>query len=135
MEICCLDMGKVAAVIRVLCILTFFYSISQRDGDHWPESRKSRNQYGGHCRFLTFLNVCLSIFTSALYIVGDFSKKGKGSRFLESMQYIHDEMFLANKIAGNLAVSLSLPVSLVVFTSFWGIYVSKTCDKYRYFCE
>ena len=112
-------MGKVAAVIRVLCILTFFYSISQRDGDHWPESRKSKNQYGGHCRFLTFLNVCLSIATSGLFIIGEFSKKGNLVKF-----FLFEPWFLAKKLAGNMAVSLSLPVSFVVFTSFWAIYVS-----------
>ena len=63
-------------VIRLACVLAFLYSISLRDADHWPEAQKSRNQYGGHCRFLTFLNVCLSIITSVLFILGTFNKSG-----------------------------------------------------------
>jgi len=98
--------GRIAirSVCRFVAICIFLYSYSLRDGDHWPEGMKARNQYGGNFRYLTFCNVMGSILVNGLFIVGECSQKVKS-------------------IAKTLAISMSFPISFAVFVLFWSIYL------------
>jgi len=95
-------LGRIA--LRSVAICIFLYSYSLRDGDHWPEGMKARNQYGGNFRYLTFCNVMASILINGLFIIGECSQKVKS-------------------IAKTLAISISFPISFAVFCLFWSIYL------------
>ena len=56
--------------------IVFYYSRSQLDGDQWPPEHNSKNLYGGGLRYLTRINVMLSILLNVLVVLGEFSDKG-----------------------------------------------------------
>jgi len=101
-------MNPVPLLLHVLGSTSFAYAIYYDVYElKLPEHVHPTSQnYGGHAKYLTFLNMCLQLIFFTLCILADFSSKNSG------ISKAKDIIFAA----------AAFPIGIFVAVIFWGLY-------------